>query len=153
MKIIDVGQGQVALGREGEMLWTLLGSCIGVVLTDGSGKLAAMCHIVMANPPAGGSRGNCKFGDAALEKMEELLRAGGAAHGRRIAYVAGGGNMFPSVVKRTDHVGALNAKWVLDRLAEMGVKVELSDVSGNMYRTMEWIVGVDIPVVKSTRTD
>lgn len=153
MKIIDVGQGRVELGREGEMLWTLLGSCIGVILTDGSGKIAAMCHIVMANPPASGSGGDCKFGDAALEKMEALLRVGGAGPGKRIAYVAGGGNMFPSVVKRLDHVGEINAKWVLDRLVAMGVKVAMSDVSGNMYRTMEWVVGVGLPVVKSTRTD
>ena len=63
-----------------------------------------------------------------------------------VAYVYGGGNMFPSQI--TDrHVGQRNADWVLDALARSGIRVVHEDLGGRAYRRLSWTVGPDAPQV------
>jgi chemotaxis protein CheD len=152
MKAVMVKQGEVAVGRRGDKLSTYLGSCIGVILTDAKHEVAAICHILIAS--GGRDPGDCRYGEAAIARMEAMLAAEGVPKGARLeAFVYGGGNMYPQLVKRTNHPGAENAAWVLGRLREKKYEVRASQVEGNVYRTVDWVVGEGDPVVVAVSTE
>lgn len=135
--------GDVACGMRGDRFETLLGSCIAVVLTDPRRTVGAMCHIVHSTS-AGSTPRDSAWGDVALDLMYDLLRERGITPHLCEAYIYGGGNMFPGLCQG-EHVGASNARWVLQALAAGGVRVLLQDVGGNTYRRLSWTVGPDAP--------
>lgn len=137
--------GDVACGVQGDRFNTLLGSCIAVVLTDPRRTVGAICHIVHATPGNSTAPRDSAYGDVALDLMYGLLRQRGIAPQLCEAYVYGGGNMFPSLFGNGSHVGANNARWTLDALAQDGVHVLHSDVGGSAYRKLSWTVGPDAP--------
>lgn len=138
--------GDVACGSRGDLLETLLGSCVAVVLTDPRRTVGAMCHIVYAGAAPRATEQDSCFGDAALSRMYSMLRARGIEPRLCEAYVYGGGNMFPSLFEE-GHVGASNAGWTLAALAEDGVRVLHQDLGGNQYRKLSWVVGMQSPRV------
>jgi chemotaxis protein CheD len=138
--------GDVACANEGERLETLLGSCVAIVLTDPRRTVGAMCHIVHAKRATGSAEENGAYAHVALQSMYTLLRARGIAPQLCEAYVYGGGNMFPDLV-RDDHVGDANARWALDALAADGIRVLHDDLGGTRYRRLGWTVGPLAPQV------
>lgn len=143
---VTLHPGDVACGTRGDRFDTLLGSCVAVVLTDPRRTVGAMCHIVHATS---GRRPqpDSSFGDVALDLMYEQLRALGAVPQCCLAFVYGGGNMFPGLVSGGGDVGSANADWVLAALAADGVQVVHSDLGGTSYRRLRWTVGPDDPEV------
>lgn len=138
--------GDVACCGRGDRMETLLGSCIAIVLTDPRRTVGAMCHIVHTGQGTSGTPRTAAYGEVALQAMFKLLRARGIDARQCVAYVYGGGNMFPSQI--TDrHVGQRNADWVLDALARSGIRVVHQDLGGRAYRRLSWTVGPDAPQV------
>ena len=140
--------GDVALATRGETLETLLGSCVSVILTDPRRTVGAMCHIVHTPRPGHSSHDSPAHGHAALKAMDRLLIGQGIQPHLCEAYVFGGGNMFPQVV-RDRHVGETNAGWVLEALASRGTRVLQVDQGGTCYRRVRWMVGPGEPQVHS----
>jgi chemotaxis protein CheD len=139
--------GDVMLGAQGDQFETLLGSCVSVILTDPRRTVGVMSHIVHAGrAPAAADRRHTAYADAAFERMFELLMSRGIGPGLCEAYVYGGGNMFPDLV-RDRHVGQSNAAWVLDALDAEGIQVLVHDLGRNAYRRLSWTVGTDEPQV------
>lgn len=134
--------GDVACGERGDRFETLLGSCVSVMLTDPRRTVGAMCHIVHASPDGA----DTTHADAALRTLYGLLRARAIQPPLCEAYVAGGGNMFPSLYERA-HVGDSNTRHVLDALARDGVRVVAQDTGGTRYRRVTWTVGPERPCV------
>jgi chemotaxis protein CheD len=132
--------------ERGERLYTLLGSCVAVVLTDPARTVGAMCHIVHCNPVASGAGMPTASADAAIDALYDLLMERSLSPRLAVAFVYGGGNMFPSLFKHK-HVGESNARHVLDRLAFDGVNVLIQDLGGNTYRRLSWTVGPELPSV------
>jgi chemotaxis protein CheD len=141
--------GDVACGQRGERFATLLGSCVAVVLTDPRRTVGAMCHFVHSSQAGSGSRDSA-WGNVAMETMFGLLRERGIDPRFCEAYVFGGGNMFPGLVGE-GHVGAKNASWALDALAQAGIRVLQHDLGGNRYRRLSWAVGSEGPQVTAVQ--
>ena len=140
--------GDVASGTRGDRFDTLLGSCVAVVMTDPRRTVGAMCHIVHASTGRRSPRTG-SFGDVALGLMHQQLRGLGVVPQCCVAFVYGGGNMFPGLVTGEGHVGSANARWVLDALAADGVRVLHADLGGTSYRRLSWTVGPADPVVSA----
>jgi chemotaxis protein CheD len=145
-RVFTLHPGDVARADRGERLETLLGSCVAIVLTDPRRTVGVMCHIVHAGPALRVAEASGAHAGYALEALYRLLRERSITPRFCDAYVYGGGNMFPALV-RDDHVGEKNARWVLDALAADGVRVLHHDVGGNAYRRLRWTVGRDTPQV------
>jgi chemotaxis protein CheD len=137
--------GDVGCAGRGDRLETLLGSCVAIVLTDPRRTIGAMCHIVHARPSPHG-RLDTAYGDGALAAMYSLMQAQGIVARLCDAWVFGGGNMFPSLV-RDRHVGQGNVAWAFDALQEEGIRVLNHDVGGTTYRRLGWTVGEGDPEV------
>ncbi len=137
--------GDVVCADRGDRLETLLGSCVAVLLTDPRRTVGAMCHIVHA---AGGAAGDTAFAAAAFDRLRALLQARAIAMRQCLAWVYGGGNMFP---ERYDggHVGDANARWVMQALDRDGLQVLGQDLGGRCYRRVAWTVGPGLPQVSA----
>lgn len=146
MAVHTLHPGDVGCCNSGERLETLLGSCVAIVLTDPRRTVGAMCHIVHSRPAPSGSQATAAYADVALKVMYGMLLARGIAPRLCDAYVYGGGNMFPSIV-RDSHVGSQNVEWVLDALADDGIQVLRHDTGGRTYRRLGWTVGPGLPQV------
>lgn len=140
--------GDVACGYQGDLLETLLGSCVSVILTDPRRTVGAMCHIVHAGAAPLSRPDDGSYGNAALDLMYSLLRQRGIEPRLCEAYVYGGGNMFPHLFS-DGHVGANNAEWTLNALISDGVRILHHDLGGNQYRKLSWVVGAELPKVTS----
>ena len=143
---VELLPGDVALGTEGDELKTLLGSCVSVILTDPRRTIGAMCHIVHVGKPNAANIHNTAYGVPAMADMFARLQKSGINPAMCQAYVYGGGNMFPDLFEGT-HVGANNARWVLDFLQSRRIEVLDYSLGGNGYRKLSWTVGKQEPVV------
>lgn len=149
--IRELMPGDVALGRSGDVLKTLLGSCVSVILTDPRRTVGAMCHIVHVGRPNLANQRNTAYGEVAMQDMFDRLVGIGIPATRCQAYVYGGGNMFPQMFTTT-HVGANNARWVMNFLHHHGIVVVGESLEGNGYRKVSWTVGRDQPVVETVQS-
>jgi chemotaxis protein CheD len=138
--------GDVVCAERGDRLETLLGSCVAVVLTDKARTIGAMCHIVHSQPSVTAGTADTASADAAIHAMYRELYLRGFNPRLCLAFVYGGGNMFPRLVKQR-HVGEGNAERVLARLSEDGVRVLIQDLGGNTYRRLNWTIGHELPQV------
>lgn len=145
---VELMPGDIALGGMGESFKTLLGSCVCVILTDPRRTVGSMCHIVHTVVPNAANRHNTAFGVVAMHEMFTGLRSRGINPRLCEAYVYGGGNMFPNLI-RNQHVGASNVDWVMDYLDHHGLVVLDHSVGGNGYRKVSWVVGPGEPVVET----
>ena len=140
--------GDVVCGDRGECLETLLGSCIAVLLTDARHTVGAMCHIVHASEQREGDDKPCAYAAAAIDALYARLVERGFTPRLCEAYVFGGGNMFPHLV-RGPHIGRRNAESVLARLQRDGVRVVVQDLGGTCYRRLRWTIGDAAPELVS----
>jgi chemotaxis protein CheD len=146
--MVELMPGDVALGDAGDMLKTLLGSCVSVILTDPRRTVAAMCHIVHVGAPNAANKDNTAYGQVAMHAMFAHLRAKGVNPNLCEAYVFGGGNMFPQFFSARN-VGTSNAEWVTGYLNEQGIAVLDQSLGGTGYRKVSWTVGPVKPLVET----
>lgn len=139
--------GDVAVGTQGDRLETLLGSCVAVLLTDPARTVGAMCHIVHSGTPRSGATGTAHAGPA-FDAMFALLRARGVEPTRCEAYLVGGGNMFPGLL-RDVHIGDANTQWALARLEQLNIPIVAHDIGGTTYRRVAWTIGEQQPQVEA----
>jgi chemotaxis protein CheD len=144
--VFDLMPGDVALGTAGDQLKTLLGSCVSVILTDPRRTVGAMCHIVHVGKPNSANTRNTAYGMPAMDELFARLQAVAVTPALCQAYVYGGGNMFPALINK-NHVGANNARWVMDFLQAHRIAVVHSSLGGNGYRKVLWTVGPAQPMV------
>ena len=145
--MVELMPGDVVLGDVGAQFKTLLGSCVSVILTDPRRTLGSMCHIVHVGEPNADNRHNTAYGVVAMRDMFKRLRGRGINPQMCVAYVFGGGNMFPQLF-REKHVGSANADWVLHYLETHGMRVAHQSLGGTGYRKVSWTVGPEAPVVE-----
>lgn len=136
--------GEVGLAGRGDVLETLLGSCVAIMLTDPRRTVGVMCHIVHARPAPASEQHNSAYADVALDRMIDLLASRDITASMCEAYVYGGGNMFPRA-KPPLTVGDANARWALRTLTEACIPILEADVGGAVYRQVRWQVGPDRP--------
>jgi chemotaxis protein CheD len=148
--------GDVVCVDRDERMETLLGSCVSIVLTDPRRTVGAMCHVVHSRPPLQGGSRNTAHGDAALLKLFGQLRAKGIEPRLCHAWIYGGGNMFPGRVGAAasqGNVGAANAAWAVDAMAQAGIHVLGGEMGGNAYRKLRWTVGPGEPELQAVSVD
>jgi chemotaxis protein CheD len=128
--------GEFYVSTHGEMISTVLGSCISVCIRDKKKGIGGMNHFMLPqnnefssenwgnNPATSASR----YGNWAMEYMiNAILKRGGEKKNFEVK-VFGGGQMM---AKMTD-IGQKNILFVYQYLAEEKLKIEASDV-GDIY--------------------
>lgn len=144
----NVGMGQIVVGRAGDTLEAVLGSCVGVALVQPKLHLASLAHVVL--PSSNGRAGSPgKFADTAIPEMLRLLAIEGASSSGLVAKLAGGANMFGNATGPMQ-VGESNINAIVAVLAKYGFRVAAKDLGGGKGRriTVDCRTGlVDVEVV------
>ena len=150
-KQIKVLIGQVSLTRHPNVLSSVLGSCIGLVIFDDGIGLAGMAHVLLPNsngkPPPNGLPG--KFADHAVSCLIEGLKKHGARPSALKAKVAGGAKMFTGkLAYKQKDVGSANVDAVMQCLLAEHIPVVGQDTGGSKGRRVSlaidtWAYTVD----------
>lgn len=151
---VTLHPGDVACVDRGDRMETLLGSCVAILLTDPRRTVGAMCHVVHAGAPTGAPTRDTAYGEAALASMGKHLRDRGIDPHQCLAWVYGGGNMFPGQIGETaaqGNVGAANFEWALGALHRAGIRVLGVALGGHAYRKLRWTVGPEAPEVETVQ--
>ena len=128
------------IGKSGENLISLLGSCLGVILYDQRLKICGLAHVMMPSSQLIRKNANrMKFVDTCLKDMFEELLKQGSRKENMIAKMAGGAQMF---VNQNAHnmlnIGQQNIQAVHELLAEWKIPLVAEDVGNNYGRTIEF---------------
>jgi chemotaxis protein CheD len=129
-----------------------LGSCVAIMLYDGSSRIGGLAHILLPSEGLSLDSGNrAKFPSTAIPMLVEEMRKRGA-WGRPMAKIVGGASMFASLLPSGGiNMGERNVeatKRVL-RLAE--IPLVASDTGGEHGRSVYFHVSDGRVVVKSLK--
>jgi chemotaxis protein CheD len=130
-----VRMGEIAATQNaGDVLVGLgLGSCIGLVIVDDRGPVAAMAHVVLPDSNGNGAAAG-KFADTAIPQLIREVTAIGATRSRLSAFLVGGAQMFATAGKLD--IGGRNEHAVREGLSAHGIPVRATATGGNSGRTM-----------------
>jgi len=126
-----VGMGQAIAACAPDRLWSILGSCVAVALSDPRRRVSALGHVVL--PKASGRSGMpAKFADTAVPHMLQLLREKGVSNQGLVAKIVGGAHMFGHSMPM--EVGESNVQAIVRALETVGIRVAARDVGGSRGR-------------------
>jgi chemotaxis protein CheD len=134
-RIINVPPGgQETASACGDVLSTVLGSCVAACLRDPVAGVGGMNHFLLPGDGEGAapSGDDMRFGVASMEVLINALIKQGALRSRLEAKVFGGATMMSELVDTS--VGARNAAFVLRFLAREGIPLAAQDMGGPFPR-------------------
>jgi chemotaxis protein CheD len=114
-------QGELAI-VSGEMkVFTILGSCVAVVLWDEGTKIGGVNHFLL---PYWNNKGqpDVRYGDIAITELHDKVILAGAVKRRIVAKVYGGGSML-KLDKIVFNVGQRNIEVAKQKLTELNVPI------------------------------
>ncbi|MBF0286732.1 MAG: chemotaxis protein CheD [SAR324 cluster bacterium] len=138
-QIIRVPIAGANVGRAGETLFTVVGSCIAIMLYDKERMLGGMVHIMLGY--AKDRKDNpAKYADTGIPLLLKMMQEAGAApHRLGRAKISGGGEMF-DVLNKEDSVSRNNIKEVKELLGQHNIQIIASDCGGKAGRRISFDV-------------
>jgi chemotaxis protein CheD len=138
--IITVAPGAQAITAEvGEVLSTVLGSCVAACIRDGFSGLGGMNHFLLPGDESGPrgdlSGADMRFGAAAMETLINALIRRGALRPRLEAKIFGGGRIMAG---SSAAVGERNIQFVKQFLQREGIPIVGSDLGGSQPRRVNY---------------
>jgi chemotaxis protein CheD len=124
----------------GEMLVTVLGSCVSACIRDPYAGVGGMNHFML--PEAGNSAhsgwdtlsAGMRYGNVAMERLINDILVHGGRRERLEIKVFGGGN----VMKASSNIGHRNADFVEAYLAAEGLPLAAAHLRGNLARRVHY---------------
>ena len=131
---IFAGDWYVSTGP-GEMLATILGSCVSACIRDPIACVGGMNHFLLPGEDVDNQASDsARYGVFAMESLiNGLLKAGAQKH-RFEVKVFGGGN----VINNSARIGSKNARFVREFLQKEGFRVASEDLEGDHPRRLHY---------------
>ncbi len=145
-----IRMGEMATGAEGDVLRTLLGSCVGVALYDRRRRIGGLAHVVLpksrrSDDPLG------KFADTAIPELIAILERNADGNVRLSAKLAGGARMLSS--SKTANIGAQNVEACEQLLRSLRIPIVSQDCGGSKGRRMNFDVRTGIVTIEIVGRD
>lgn len=129
--------GEFYISRSGEMIVTVLGSCVSACIRDKQLGIGGMNHFMLpqqnkhSNDSWGGAAGlESRYGNWAMEMLiNEILKLGGTRRNLEIK-IFGGGNVLSNMTE----IGSRNVEFVKRFLYEENFEITAADVGGKLAR-------------------
>lgn len=121
--------------HSGEMMSTILGSCVSACIRDPIAKAGGMNHFLLpGNESMAPTSDAARYGVFAMESLiNGILKAGGKKDRLEIK-VFGGGN----VINNSARIGSKNAAFIRGFLKEEGLKIVSEDLEGDYPRRVHY---------------
>jgi chemotaxis protein CheD len=149
--------GEVIIATEPSYIWTVLGSCVSVILYSSRKKVSAICHAQMVekefsikiaksefNNIKSAIKDDFRFLGCAVNYMINELLLMGIRKTDIVASIYGGGR----IIKNMQDVGLENAESAVKILQDQGVHIIRKDIAGNKTRTIRYYSDTGITHVK-----
>ena len=151
MNVITIFPGEFYATRQKELITTLLGSCISVVLIDPVNKVSGMNHFMLPGTSPckpGFVLKEGKYGIFAMELLiNEMILLGGSKKYLR-ARIFGGGSVLQIYSGYTKSVSVENIRFVMKYLADEFIPIVSSDIGGIEGRKIYLFTGEEAAFVK-----
>jgi chemotaxis protein CheD len=127
--------GEVKIGRHGQTLHALLGSCIGIgFLWPGKGVFG-LAHCLLSQSPKLTDEIGARHVDQAVQSLVRLMGIEPADQRSLQVILAGGGNMtMADSTPDARLVGSINATFARKHLKHSGFRIMHQDLGGSMAR-------------------
>jgi len=137
-RAVTVNMGELTVVSAHDRLFTILGSCIGLVLFDPHRQVAGLAHIMLPETDDPAPKMPGKYANHAVPELMARLAAAGAARPALQAKLAGGSAMFKLTNPNpgTLDIGARNAVAVRELLRAVRIPVLAEDVGGSRGRKL-----------------
>lgn len=147
--------GELIIADQPTHIWTVLGSCVSIILYNPRKKISALCHAQLSENKISGStnkkststviKEDFRFVACSINFMLEKLYAMGIAKNEIYASVYGGANV---IVEFTHKIGSDNSDAAIEVLQKKGIKIVKKDVGGTKSRTIRHFSDTGITQVK-----
>lgn len=148
---LHILQGQHAVGsRPGQVMSTLLGSCVAACIRDPAIGLGGMNHFLLPGSDPGHAA-NVKYGAHAMEQLVNALLRAGAVRSRLQVSLFGGANVLNGMTK----IGDANSVFARDFVRAEGFHLLQEDLGGCFGRKIHFepVSGrVDLRLIKSPQS-
>ncbi len=127
--VIRVKPGEYAVTNEGQVLFTVLGSCVAVCLMDIERAVVGLNHFMLPNQSihsADPFNRSARYGANAMELLINECMARGARRSHLVAKLYGGA----AVLNNISDIGAVNIAFAQKYLATEGIRVVDSMLGG-----------------------
>lgn len=142
--------GEFYVSCRGELLVTVLGSCVAACIRDVDSGVGGMNHFMLPDDRSLETVSqSARYGAYAMEILINHLLKLGARRNRLEAKVFGGGAVLPSLA--TSNVGRRNAEFVLEFLNMEKIPVRAQDLLGNCPRKLYYFPQTGKVLVKKLR--
>ena len=129
---IAVGMADYKIGKGGDVLSTVLGSCVGLCLYSPRHKAGGLLHLMMASAGPNATDPNCKKAKYADTGVPELIRSLKVSYGvnslELTAKMFGGAKVLQGVQR---NIGEENSIAVKAILKEYGIPVKALKLGGD----------------------
>lgn len=123
--------GQVKIGRPGEYLHALLGSCIGIGVLHPDEQVYGLAHCLLSKSPEPLKKIGARHVDQAIFSLMKLMDIHEENRRRVNIFIAGGGNMTREADASPDKlVGSVNAEFAKKVLREKRLRLIHEEVGG-----------------------
>lgn len=135
---VNVHIGEIKIGKDGEVLKTILGSCVGIAILWPAQKSCGLAHCLLPEIiPSSGANTAGRFVEKAIPNLLQMLEVPPSKYSELQAIVVGGGNMTnPRVCNPTSLVGVANTKRAKEMLASLGIKIIHEEIGGEEGRRL-----------------
>ncbi len=137
LPVIHLMPGEFRLSRNPEIIITILGSCVALIMYDTVTEVCAIAHCVLPESSfgEGGEENNAfKYVDSSFIRMMEIFQRMGIPPERIVMKLFGGAEQVINHAKGRESVGLKNIKKVLELAGLKSIRVASSDVGGNIGR-------------------
>lgn len=131
-KVKYLKQGELAIVSGDTKVFTILGSCVAVVLWDEQSMIGGVNHYLL---PHWNNKGapDVRYGDVAVTELHDKTILSGAIKRRLIAKVYGGASML-KLTNASFNIGQRNIEVALQKLKELNIPVIEEITGGNLGR-------------------
>ena len=149
ISLINVGIGDLKVGFKGDLIRTVLGSCVGICLYDECNVVGGLSHILLPNSKGDMSMPQ-KYADTAIPLLIKTMIECGADSNNLTAKLIGGAQMFAFANSPIiSEIGINNIKKVKEILDNLNIDILAEDLGGDFGRTVDFFVHSGTIIVKS----
>jgi chemotaxis protein CheD len=138
MNKIFLDIGQYITKADNGIVYSVLGSCLGIIFYDNDKKFGCFCHGFLPSCNMGSCDFGClqdtKYVNCAIEKMVKDFSKRNLNLSKAFIAVIGGGNLIKSTSAQGNTIGELNIQSALKTLAKYNLKPTFMDIGDKKAR-------------------
>ncbi|AEH07383.1 chemotaxis protein CheD [Methanothermococcus okinawensis] len=136
--VLKVKMGGFEVSKSPEVLETLLGSCVAIMLYDRGKKIGGMAHVMLPKTMDDNIKNPGKYVNTAIPAIIAKMVILGARTDRLTAKIVGGAAMFKK--SSAIDIGKKNADAARQELKQYKIRIIGEDIGGDVSRTVKFFL-------------